>query len=1008
MIIFGKHLLSTTALASCLILTPAFAATQADSSSAAAQGAQSRQTRPTAPEEAEPARVQDVVVTGSRIRRTDDFTSAQPLTVITTEYTELRGVPDAATALLTSPLAAGSSQINDQLTGYVAAGGGGTQSISLRGLGEQRTLTLINGRRAGPAGTRGQVQAFDLNVIPQAQVERFEILKDGASSTYGSDAVAGVINVLTRKNWDGAQFNAFASQPFDNGGEQVRIDGAWGKTFDRGYISVAAEYYEAFPLLRKDRKDTACTAHFNFNPDTGAREDHIDPRTGQYKCYNLNTNYVQIASNSMNLVPVGLYGDAYDYNVAGNNSPYAGWARFSRGGYPGTYLYQPSDPSGVQANSTVISPVERVTLSLNLGYDLTPGMEAYGEFLLNRRKSSQIGAAQVFQSFAQRSTLNGALNLLPGSNPNNIFGEDVTTISAYESSAFQEVDYARAVVGLRGGFTFRDRDFNWDIYGQYSRSDAVHNYGPRLYLDRFLAVNSPNVACTDNPAGGNVSNFSCSALPNGVPWMSPRVLAGNFNQAERDFLFISEDHATTYDHAYVEGILTTDRLFDLPAGPLGVALGFQSRYEKINDTPGEQARNRNIALYSLAGITEGSDTINEIFGELEAPLLRDLPFVDQLTLNLSGRFSDYRSYGASETYKANLNWAVTPEWRLRASTGTSFRAPALYELFLGNQTSYGAQSTTDPCYEYGNSSVDPEIKAACARLGIPEGYNASGSSSILITAGGGRDILKAETAKTSTLGLVWTPRFADLNVAVDYFDIAIEDEVRQFGVRNIIEQCLRGNTEFCGLYQRNADFHITTAQNNYVNVARQTNRGIDLAVRYSRDLGFANLTFASQNTWQLENRVNLLGGQELDYKGTTFNYSGPAYAGNINLLLDFGDFAWNYGVDMIGPGTDLGQAGVNEIALSNAYADFATGRIVGDCSQPNNYCVRFKRTTEFTSYHSTSLRYRVDGWTFQVGVNNIFDERPPALSAGFRLGTAALNGYDMRGRRGFVRVGRSF
>lgn len=958
--------------------------------------------------------VGEIVVTGSRIRRSSEFTSAAPLTVITTEQTDLRGVPDAAAALQSSSIAAGSFQLNDQLTGYNTAGGGGTQAISLRGLGEQRTLTLINGRRAGPAGTRGQVQAFDLNVIPQSQVDRFDILKDGASSIYGSDAVAGVINIITKRDMNGGAVNFYASQPFENGGEQYRADATFGRTFDRGYFSVSGEYYRAEALRKKDRADTACAQDYVTDVAGGKRRDYINSRTGEYRCYNLTNNYISVLANAgagvtaMNIVPTSFYGSAYNYNVAGNNSPYAGYARFARGGYPGTYAYQPSD-TPLYDNSTVISPVERYTLNFVGGYKITPNVELYTELLYNHRKSSQVGAGQVFQSFAQRNTVNGAPNYLPASNPNNTLRVNAVTVAAYESSSFQEIDYYRGVIGARGDFQAAGRDFTWDIYGQYSYSDAVYNNGPRIYLDRLLALNSPNVACTNTPIGGNVSNFNCADLPNGIPWMSDRVLGGNFNQAERNFLFVTEEGSTTYKHGYIEGVLSTDRLLTLPAGDVGVAAGFQVRHEAIDDQPPAQAAIRNLALYTSAGRTTGSDDIREAFAEFEVPLLRDLPFIESLTLNASGRISDYDSYGTSDTYKASLNWQLTPEFRIRGSYGTSFRAPALYELYLGNQVGYSSQANTDPCINYGTSGVDAAIVNACSALGIAADYNGAGGSSATISTNGGAGRLEAETAKSSNIGVIWTPRFADLNISVDYFDIEIENEVRQFGAYNIIEQCLRGKTEFCGLFERaTGTNYILTVNNSYVNVADQTNRGIDLNIRYSRPVGGARVTFSTQHTWKLEDHVNLLGGAEEDTLHTTFANGGPAYAGNANLTVSMGDFTWYYGVDMLGRGSDLTQPGVNPLIANAKYADLANGLDSNDCSSPRNYCVYSKRFAEFTSYHSTSLRYRVNDWTFQAGVNNLFDERPPSSSATFRIGTAALNGYDMRGRRGFVRIGRTF
>ena len=279
----------------------------------------------------------------------------------------------------------------------------------------------------------------------------------------------------------------------------------------------------------------------------------------------------------------------YTYPTAGqgNNSAYAGWARFNRAGYPDTYLYTPSDNEYYQ-NATVISPLERYSVNLNAAYEVTPGVELYTELLYSHRESSQVGSAQVFQSFAQRNIINGAPNNLPASNPNNPFGQAVQTVGVYESSSFQEIDYYRGVVGLRG----TAGKWDWDVYGQYSLSEGNYNNGPRIYLDRFVALNSPNVACTNTPRGGNFSNFDCAALPNGIPWTDERVLTGNFTEAERNFLFFTEDHKTTYDHGYLEALISTNELFKLPAGDVGAAFGAQVRREKIDDLPGRSTVRR--------------------------------------------------------------------------------------------------------------------------------------------------------------------------------------------------------------------------------------------------------------------------------------------------------------------------------------------------------------------------------------------------------------------------------
>ena len=962
----------------------------------------------------EATEVQAIVVTGSRIRN-KEFTSASPVQVLTNEVADLRGQPDVAQTILQSTLAISSFQINDQMTGYVTAGGGGTQSVALRGAGPQRTLTILNGRRAGPSGTRGQVQAFDLGVIPGSMVERTEILKDGASSIYGSDAVAGVINIITRTDLDGGRLNAFYAAPFDGGGEQVRLDGAYGRTFDRGYANISFEYLESKAQLRRDRDYTSCTTDYTFDPFTGERQDYIDPETGSYKCYNLNSNYVGLLGSGMNVVRMK---PGYEYPTAaqGNNSPVDGWARFNRAGYPDTYLYTPSDNEYWQ-NSTIISPQERYSLYTTAGYKLTDNVEVYGELLYNKRKSNQIGVGQVFPSFAQLNTLYGVDNAVAATNPNNPFGQRIQPVGIYESSSFQDIDYYRGILGIKG----TTGKWDWDVYGQYTLSDATYNNGPRIYLDRLAAVSAPGVACLQNlPGGVNVSNYNCADLPNGLEWTSERVLSGNFSDAERNFLFFNEDHTTRYDHAFIEAVASTSELFNLPAGPVGAAFGAQIRQEKLDDLPGYQARNRNVALYSTAGQTKGEDTVREVFAELDLPLLRDVPFAQSLTLNVSGRYSDYDSYGDSTTYKAGLNWQIVPAVRIRSSFGTSFRAPALYEQFLGAQIGYGAQST-DPCYNYTeNDGIDPKILAGCILDGAS---TTTGGSSVAIATVGGRDLLEAETAESLSVGIVLQPEFAGisgLNIAVDYWEFDIENAVSRLGAGAIMRRCYEQSTagtldsSYCSLFERvrnpgeTDDGKLATVNDAYVNVAGQSYRGIDFTASWAFDLlDLGRMTISTQHSYKLEDSETFEG-TTTDYLGNSFNYNGPRYSGQVSLNLVRDRWSYYYGITMIGRSSDIDKQG-GEIFANSKYADLPNGINSTNCQLVNSYCSKYILTTPLHDTHSASVRYRGDGWNVTVGMQNIWDKAPPTLGAGmWRTGNAALNGYDMRGRRMSIRFGKTF
>jgi iron complex outermembrane receptor protein len=985
--------------------------------------------------------VEALVVTGSRIKRTE-FTSAAPVQVITAEQSSLEGLVDTAEILQQSSIATGSTQINNQLTGFVVDGGPGVNTVSLRGLGAQRTLVLLNGRRLGPAGIGGTVGPVDLNVIPSSIIERVEILKDGASSIYGSDAVAGVVNIITRTNLDGAELSISGNQAFEgSGGEQLRLNGAWGKTFDRGYVNIAADWYHQEALRRGDRDYTSCAADYLQRVDAdGKPAGRIDfmGLDGNPKCYNLLNNVFQVQG----------YGGSFQYREAGITYPTtpgtqvaAGWgpaastlirAARAGAGTPESFPYANYD-SPYYDNATVISPVDRYSLTGTFGFDLTDTIELYGEFMWNRRESQQDSVRQLFPSIAVTHPSVTSTFVVGGAGIPALFDPDgvafpapavptrLTPVIATPYTFEQSIDYSRAVVGLRGSFGegFLS-NWDWDIYTQFSHSDGEYTKDI-IYQDRVYATTTGvGVACTPtatSDAGvvvGNVSGYSCGDLPaGGIPWFSARVLAGDFTDAERAFLFAKETSSTTYDTALVEASISGD-LFTLPAGPVGAAFGISARREEINDQPGEVSRSYNIWGLTSSAVTKGDDQVWELFGELEVPIAKGLPGIESLTANISGRYSNYDSYGSGDTYKLGLNWQITDAWRIRATHGTSFRAPGLFEQYLGGQTGFLGQSSIDPCYGYDLlGGVRPNVIANCIAVGMPSGYQAAGTSSALVQSFGNTD-LEAETSKATTLGVVWTPSFIDLSVAIDYFEIKVDDEVSKFGSANILFQCYNqdpadfGTSPFCSLFTRQMNpalpryLEITNVRDDYTNIAEQINRGIDLTFRYEHEFDFGKFTLDGQFTWQLEDVTTLLlGGSQQDYNGTTNTYDGPDFTGNLNARFDRGDWTVFWGVDLYGKGSDTENFG-GDIFRSTRYCTVA-------CTSATGPQVYYKQYTEFTAYHDVSVRKKHDDWTFQAGILNVFDEAPPSQSAGqFRAGTAALNSFDMIGRRLFITVSKTW
>lgn len=963
------------------------------------------------------AQLGEVVVTGSRIPQ-NEFTSSSPIQVLTTERAEQRGLSDTAQLLQSSTLAAGSPQVNATISSaFVTDGGPGSATISLRGLGANRTLVLLNGRRAGPAGTRGGVSAFDLNVIPQSAIDRVDVLKDGASSIYGSDAVAGVVNLITERARDGGEMSAFASVPFENGGEQFNISGSFGKTFDRGYLNFSADYYRQEKLAAGDRDYLYCRNQYVFEPGTNTRADRIDPRTGQPQCTDLTWGQVYVYGSNFS-GRAGRFQYDYDGNL-GNYIPTRPTNPAVSAQYPnapaGFYLVNYDVPSRAVVNNlhpfaleeSIIPETERYTAFVEGAYELGGGVEAYAELLLNRRESRTDSYRQFWNYTYTADFLDFYYGPGAGGDPVTGFTGlnflSATPITDHFDQS-QKVDYSRLVAGLRGDI----RGWKWDVFAQYSRSDG--DYTSDVILQD--AVDSTSFK-TSSCVGTNlpVSGRPCID----VDFTDPRFLAGDMTAAERAFLFDTETGNTVYEQYYLEGGIA-GRLWDLPAGPLGMAAGFHVRKDEIVDTPGAVTLADNSWGLSGAGVTEGEETTNEVYVEFAVPLLADLPYVQALDLSLSGRYTDTDTSGDATTYKVGLNWAVSDAIRFRATHGTSFRAPALFELYLADQTSFIGQRNIDPCLNLDQRVADGTLQTTdtlyvnCRNPagpggGVPGNFTGGVSSAEVVT-GGGLGVLEPETSRATVIGVVLTPPESNLSIAVDYFDIKIKDQVDVLGAGGILAACYLSenfpNDPICDQFDRNpVSSSIDQVRDSFLNVAEQNNRGLDVTTRWFHDFNWGTLTLDSQTTWTLESNQSTFADFGTDFLGDIGN---PELVGNINATVSRGPWTAFWGFDWIGNQDNR----PDRIRNGQSLFQVIDGRTT-----------QIKADAEFTGFHSVSLTYESDGdgwtggWTLSGGVANLFNELPPAASStavGTQGNSILASQYTEAyyGRRAFVRLSKSF
>jgi iron complex outermembrane receptor protein len=459
---------------------------------------------------------------------------------------------------------------------------------------------------------------------------------------------------------------------------------------------------------------------------------------------------------------------------------------------------------------------------------------------------------------------------------------------------------------------------------------------------------------------------------------------------------------TIYDQFILNGSVTGE-LFNMPAGPVGAAFGAEYRKFSINDQPGIMSTSGSSWGFTSAQVTKGRDNVKEIFTEIEVPLLKGIPAVESLSLNMSARAFDYSSVKDTDfVWKAGLSWQVIPSVRLRASKGTSYRAPGLYELYLGNQSGFLSQTQIDPCINWGESNND-HIRANCAAAGIPDNYGAAGASSATVYQGGGAGFLKPETSNAFTAGLVLTPTFAPVSIAFDYFNYEVRDQISELTAATILGGCYASAVypnNYCSMFKRNpstgATPHmITDVFATYVNVNMQRVRGYDLLARFDKDFGFGKLVVEGQFTYTMED-VSLLFDDPTSSGLTRYNNVGyigrPKLTGNLRTALTRGDWNYTWSMDYVGETENLD--------LSKTFTYQGWKNAVRDT------------VAESRLYHTLSVRYDQPKWSVLVGVNNVLDKAPPQVSSGVatRYGNvpAFATQYDLYGRTFFARYSVKF
>ena len=1005
-----------------------------------------------------------IVVTGSRLR-TAFSKSPDPLMVIDPELSRQQGNVETAEVLQSSPVAQGSTQVTAFLSSnFVFNGGQGVQTLSLRGLGAERTLVLLDGRRAGPSGVRGGVGAFDLNVLPTSIIRSVEIVKTGASSIYGSDAIAGVVNILTKRDTDGIELRAFGSIPEHGGGETYQASATWGKEFDRGHILLTGSWERREALRRKDRDFLDCTIDYSFD-DQGQRNDILDPRTGEPACVGNNNsgsiaivvNNSGVAQNNLgrppgsasNITTIGLIqfngpGDQLDLYGFALRPPLGPRSFVAPASFFAVNFNSPStgvmdfNPE-VDRNVTTIPKTTRYTLFGSGSYELSDHVEAFGDLLYSHRETHtdlvrQLAMNQFTSNQGRNDTVPfycatqvpttsfGSPN--PYCRATDVLGDPINVgftgaqliapIVYVPLTSDIKIDYYRAVGGVRGEVGLFGKPWRWEAWGQYSLSDGDYRQDV-IFTDAYDALNFRTRSCVGLTT--EIRGTPCID----VNLTDPRILVdGNFTDAERDFLFGSDTGNTKYKQWTGEATISGE-VVDLWAGPLQASLGLHIRRDSLKDVPGEITQSGNSWGLTASGVTQGVAVTTEAFGEMSLPLFEDRP-IGSAEITGAVRVTNYkadRADGASDkdngnwTYKLGANWAVTDWLRLRSTYGTSYRAPQLFEQFLADESSFLGQTTIDPCIQWGNAlaagTISQNLADNCAAQGVSPTYNGLNGTAIIFT-GGGIGVLDPETSNAFTASVIFTPppiwegmRFS---LAVDYFAIKVKGEITNLGSRNIVVSCLQSEffptDPLCGLFTRIND--PTATNQSMITAVHDPFINVDTQLNRGYD-------FTARLTQDMGSKGNLtILGQATFQVEDAFELFAGAPSNNNG---EAGDPKWVGQLDVTWakkPFTILYS--MNYVGATSDRSDIRASLgadLCGTNAFRGTICPDFR--LERTFYHHASITFNLmDKFDITAGVRNIFDTPPPRVSrVGQQSGGVTGNGvallgtqYDYLGRRFFV------
>lgn len=906
-----------------------------------------------------------IQVTGSRIRQVDVET-AQPVLTISRSEIENQGFSSVAD-ILQNISAAGSPSFSraSPLTSNQEAGG---QYIDLRNLGAQRTLVLVNGKRLGisPAGYQ------DISSIPSVIVERIEVLKDGASAIYGSDAMAGVINIITRQNFDGAEANVYTGQYSEGDGQKQTFDFMVGFSGERGSVSMGAEYHKEDPVWAKDRWYTA----------------EADPR-----------------DPGGNNTPVGQWGN-YDSGLRTASGAVI-WYAPNRGsnalGADNFHPQNADDTSNATTQMQLLTPLERRSLFVNANYDITDSIRFTSDLAYTKRSSNRQIAGYPTQSSAIGAPMaaDSYFNPRSGTAVNwRRRGWEVPRTTDTDQTTW------RFTAALEGAFEIGDRYFDWDAGYMFNEADTSIINNGNFYIPAVKAAVGPSFK--DPATGKIVCGTPGNVIAGCVPW-NPFAGFGTGavensldDPAVRNFLF-KEEHAVGKMKTQNYFANIAGSIFSLPAGDLSFAAGYEYRKEEGGFTPDAIAQSGDSTNLA-SGPTYGSYTVDEGYLELNIPVLADLPGAKELTFDAATRYSKFDTFGNTTNNKFGMKWRPVDDLLVRATYAEGFRAPTIGNLYGGGSQTF-ATGFQDPCdVVYGKAANSARcLKDVGANFRqLKQGFvpitGPNGNQTPVPFVSGSNPFLQPETSTSKTVGLVYSPNYVQgLSMSLDWWKIRIDDTVVSDSPNSIMNDCYVNLIESrCAMFKRDP------AQGNIVselgygtrNAGYYLTEGFDFDLNYGLDTDFGRFTAKWATTYV--SKFEIKSTNDKDTKPTQANGFEDYFRirSNLSLGWSLGDWSANWGTRY----------------YSSTKEDCTPGY---GCSDPDYFSpsagkVLPQNRLGAVTFHDVQFSWQAP-WNARIaiGANNVFNRVGPIMYSQAASNFSYYGGFDT-GRFLYMKYNQKF